>query len=156
MGWFSGVPPAFHTVAMSNVAVPLTGTTAETVLATIALPANVLGPNGACKIFAHWSYTNSANTKTMRYRLGAAGAGIAGTSLYGFNRTTQLSDAYVLAVGNRNALNAQLSHVVGVTGAKITAAINTGAAFEIALTGLLAVAGETLTLEAYCVELLRS
>lgn len=42
----------------------------ETTLATVSVPANSMGPNGSVIVTAVWSYTNSANVKTMRGRFG--------------------------------------------------------------------------------------
>src|SRR5213079_2421852 len=51
-------------LAQSAVAASVTGTLTETVLATIAIPAGAMGVNGAIRVTALWSYTNSADTKT--------------------------------------------------------------------------------------------
>src|SRR5882757_8754527 len=54
---------SFRLLQKSGVSVPLTGSTSETVLATIPIPANLLGANGQLRIKAQWSCTSSAGTK---------------------------------------------------------------------------------------------
>ena len=46
---------AVRTLAQSAVAASLTGTTTETALATIVIPAGSMGPNGQVEVAALWS-----------------------------------------------------------------------------------------------------
>lgn len=145
---------AWFVLAQSAVAAALTGSTAETVLATISLPAGAMGANGVLRVTSLWSYTNSANVKTLRGRLG----GLAGTQFLSQAATTTVSARLQFQVQNRNAANSQVGGALnasfGVSGqVAITSAINTAVAQDIVLTGQLASAGETITLEAYLVEL---
>lgn len=71
---------AWRVIAASAVAVSHTGDTIETVLANIAIPAGAMGANGALHITAVFSYTNSANAKTLRIRLG----GISGAAFMNY------------------------------------------------------------------------
>lgn len=143
----------FTTIAVSAVAVPLTGTLIETTLATIALAAGAMGPNGIVRIWHLWSYTNSGNAKTPRIKFG-------GTAIFAPAPTTQNSGQGVVLVRNRNAQYSQITGpaayfgVGGIATAPITMAIDTSIAQNILFTGQLANVGDTLTLEGYQVEVL--
>jgi hypothetical protein len=140
-------------VASSAVASSVTGTTTETILATITLPANAMGSNGVVRITTLFSYTNSANTKTPRIKFGGATYG--GSSV---TTTTNVRDQRQIA--NRNATNSQIgnSAVLGSFAASssaiVTSAVDTTAAVTILLTGQLTNTSETITLEYFLVELI--
>jgi hypothetical protein len=146
-----------YVLAQSGVAVPLTGVTDETILATITVPANTLGANGSIRITAGFSYTSSTNAKTPRIKFGGA----SGMLLFGPAITT--ANAQVVAqvsVHNRNSTSSQVSgYNTGTatfstnTVAPITGAFDTTQAQTILITGQLAVGTETLTLERYTVEI---
>lgn len=145
-----------YVLAKSGVAVSHTGDTNETALATVPLPANAMGPNGVLFITAIWSYTNSANNKIMRTRLG----GISGTV---FGQTTATTSAVLREqreIHNRNSASSQVGFQLGSGGwitsssALATASIDTTSAQDIVLSALLANSGETITLEAYVVEVI--
>lgn len=154
----SGVQQAGTLLAQSAVAVPHTGDTNEAVLATIAVPANAIGRNGIVRIAVTWSYTNSANTKTCRIRFGASGSGTGGTPVTQAAVTTTVLFRTLVDVANVAATNVQKVTPTLVTSVNIfgsasggvtPAAIDTTAATEINITGQLASAAETITLEAY-------
>jgi len=141
-------------LAASAVAVPLTGTTTETALATITIPAGALGANGWVEIEHAWSYTNSANNKTERVRLG----GLAGTAFHSTVATTSASLRAHTRIANRGVANSQFGFVAaasfgGSSAASVTGAIDTSAAQDIVISGQLANTGETITLESYTVKL---
>jgi hypothetical protein len=147
-----------YVLAQSGVAVPLTGVTDETILATITVPANTLGANGSIRITAGFSYTSSTNTKTPRIKFGGA----SGMLLFGPAITT--ANAQVVAqvsVHNRNSQNSQISSYTSGTStyststtSPATGTIDTTQAQTILITGQLAVGTETLTLERYTVEVI--
>ena len=147
----------FHVLAASAVAVSHTGNTNETVLATIPIPAGAIGPNGVLRVTSQWSYTNSANNKTLKVRLG----GISGSIFFDTQQTT--TAAYVdmgRLIHNVNSAAAQKSRGASVTGAgstgtaHITRTVDTTVALDLVLTGQVANTGETVTLESYVVEIL--
>lgn len=148
---------ARRTLGNGAVAVSLTGTTTETVLATVSVPAAFLGPNGLLLGTALWSFTNSANMKTLRVRLG----GIGGTVIDSATPTTQTSQRRGFEVNNRNSQTSQVTCGTGSTGgwgpanAPVTPAIDTSAAVDVVFTGQLANAGETITLESYFLEAIK-
>ena len=150
----SGVSPV-TVLAQSAVAVPHTGDTNETILATIAVPANAIGRNGRLAISAVWSYTNSGNNKLLKIRFGASGSGLSGTAFLQSTATTSTVMAALTSLANRNAASSQVGGASGSTpfgqssGTPVTMAIDTTAATEINITGQLALATETITLESY-------
>ena len=147
----------FHVLAASAVAASITGTTSETVLATVSIPAGAIGPNGILRVTSQWSYTNSANNKILRLRLG----GLSGSTFFDVTQTT--TAVYVdlgRLIHNVNSNAAQKSRGASVTGAgstgtaHITRTVDTTVALDLVFTGQLANTGETVTLESYVVELL--
>lgn len=148
----------WRVLAASAVASSVTGTTTETALATITLPGGAMGPNGVARITSNWSYTNSANSKTVRYRLGASG--VSGTAMLQASVTTTATHVLQRTIHNRNAQNSQLSSAIATqtswnssANANATAAIDTSSDQPIVLSGQLTNTGETVTLESYVVEM---
>lgn len=137
-------------LAQSAVAVPHTGDTTEAVLASVTVPAGLMGPNGRVEIFAHWSCSNNANNKTFAVKFG-------GASYLAAVQTATASVRVDVYVANRNANNSQVGHgntlnSFGATAnAKVTSAVDTGADVIVQITGTLANAGDTITLESYIV-----
>lgn len=145
---------AWRVLAAGAVAVSHTGDTTETVLATVNVPGGAMGPNGALRVTAQFSHTNSANMKTLNVKLG----GVSGRAFVTSQPTTSDGNIYQRTIHNRNAQNAQVSqqHNTGVSygaGSPRTGTIDTSAAQDLVFTATLANAGETVTLESYLVEL---
>ncbi|MBP3958342.1 hypothetical protein J8F10_24095 [Gemmata sp. G18] len=143
-------------LASSSVSgVSVTGTTSETTLATVTIPAGLMTANGALRVRTLWSYTNSGNNKVPRMRLG----GIGGTVFMGPTFTTTASAQIDSDVRNRGAANSQVSwnfSSLGIgssTGAPTTGSVDTATAQDLVFTGQLTNTGETITLESYRVEL---
>jgi len=130
------------------------GDTNENTLRNIVVPGGVMGVNGALRIWTYWSQTNNANVKTGRVRFGAANpVSIALTSL--------ATGQHVTILRNRNAANSQMAHAPSSLtpftfgGLSIfTSAIDTSADVTLTFTAQKATAGDTMNLEAYCVEVL--
>lgn len=146
----AGLP---RVVGQSAVAASVTGTTNETTLATILIPAGALGVNGSLRITTLWSYTNSANNKTIQVKFG-------GTAFFSAINTTTASYNDQTIIRNRS-VSTQVAHLanagnrLGSSGsAPTTGAIDTAVAQTVTITGTLASAGETITLEGYTVEIL--
>lgn len=145
----------WYVIGASAVAVPLTGTTSETVLATIAIPAGAMGPNGQIRVTTLWSPTNNANNKTMAVRLG----GLSGTLFQQAVQANVTHQQNHCRFGNRNSASSQVgASLLGFgwnanTSAVVTATVNTANAQDLVITGTLASSGDTLTLESYLVEL---
>jgi hypothetical protein len=146
-------PDMVSVLARSGVAVSAGANTNENTLATITVPAGAMGSSGSVRVTCLFSYTNSANNKTLRIQFG-------GTTYVSQLVTTTTLQALIGGVSNRtsgtqvgwfplnpNPYNAQ-------TGSAVTSSVDTTAAVTILITGQKATAGETLTLERYSVELL--
>lgn len=133
-----------------------TGTT-ETVLATVTIPANAVGANGVIRITALWTYTNSANSKTVRVRLG----GLSGTSFGSAVATTTADLQLMYMIRARNSTSSQIGFAANA-GASFqttvtspaTGSVNMAVAQDLVFTGTTALSGETITLESYIVEIL--
>lgn len=155
---FTGIPIGVaYPLAHSFVGVSGAADTNENTLATITLPAGALGANGYLEIEAKWTYTNSANNKTLRVKFGA-------TTLYSLTATTTAAAHSYVRIGNANAANAQVSTnwsyvgantLVALAGAANTATIDTSAAVPILITGQKASGAEALTLDFYTVKVVR-
>jgi hypothetical protein len=141
-------------VASSGVAAPITGTTDETALATIAVPAGLLKANDKFRITTLWSHTNSGNAKTLRVRY----TGILGTAYMGPAPTATALSQWITTIHANNATNAQKGFSAvsnpysASTSALVTSSVDTTAATSIVISGQLANTGETITLEGYTVE----
>jgi len=151
-------------IGASGASVSCAADTAENTLATITIPAGLMGANGILRVTTLWSWTNSANNKTTRVYFGAAGAGTGGTLYMSTLYTTTTGTRDQRQIANRNSASSQVGGANGfmtasgwgtTTGAVVTSTVNTGAASEVVFTGQKASAGETLTLESYLVELIR-
>ena len=146
-----GSKPMRYMQAQSAVASSVTGTLTKTTLATIAIAAGAIGPNGSIHITALFSMTNNANNKTFTVEL-------AGTAFYNTTLNSQSAIQVISIIRNRNSESSQVGGLVGSTsgiGAAglVTSAINTASAQNITITAQLANAGDTATLEGYTVEI---
>lgn len=133
----------------------VTGTVTETTLATVAVPAGAMGPNGVLRVTSLWKYTNSANTKTLKVQMG-------GVNFINVVPTATNSFQAITTILNRNAANSQVSPSssaagdgsMGTEGANpTTGAVDTSVAQNLTFKATLANTGETITLESYLVEL---
>ena len=148
---------AARVLAQSAIAASITGTTSETVLATVTIPGGTMGANGTLRVTTLWSYTNSANNKIPRIRLG----GLAGTLIFSLTATTTGMYRDQREIHNRNAQNSQVfwgntssGGGWGTTvGTVSTGSVDTSASQDLVFTAQLANTGETITLEYYLVEL---
>lgn len=68
---FSTVPT---TLANEQSSVSVTGTTSETTLRTLQIPANLIGPRGYLRVHIHGSFTGAAGNKTVKLKLGSSAA----------------------------------------------------------------------------------
>ncbi len=149
-----GVP---YTVAQSAVAVPLTGNTNETTLATITISAGAVGPNGRVTIISEWFATNNANTKTIRVRLGGA----AGTAFLSYTGITSVGSARLMnIIRNVNSESSQtamgtafITFQTSASTTPVTSSVDTSAETTIVITGQLATGTDALTLAAYSAEI---
>ncbi len=147
------------TTLYGHATVSHTGDTDETALITVPIPANALGTNGAIRVWSLWSMTSSANAKVQRVRFGASGAGTGGTMFTETSVTTSATMSTLTHIRN-TATNAQRgpngsSSGLGTSaGGNITGAIDTTAATEITFSAQLSAGAETISLQAYEVEII--
>lgn len=151
--WEKVHPVQMYTTGSTTTAV--TNTTAETQVASFTLPGGVMGLNGILRLCPMFSQTNSANTKTLRIKLGAATAitqafgGAGSASAYG-----------ILTIRNLNSQSSQKSTQggslgVGTTSSAIgTSAADTSADITVSMTVQMGALAETVTLEHLFVEVL--
>lgn len=144
-------------IGRSNLAVAnVAASTGENILATIPIPAGLLGLNKSLSIDVTFgNITNNANVKTYRARLG----GIGGTTIATAPLTSAASGRHVGIVSNRNAANAQVANVGGsgigtTTIAIITGTIDTTVDQDLVLTMQHATGSDVSNLERYRVDLL--
>ena len=131
--------------------VSLTGSTSVVTLATITIPAGLMGANGKLKIYPLWATTNNANIKTLR----ATFSGLTCTTM-----TSQSvpNNSGLVIIRNTNSESAQKCSsglVAGIgasSGSIASPTVDTSAATTITITGQLAVGTDTLTLEDLFVE----
>ena len=130
--------------------VSLTGSTSVVTLATITIPAGLLGANGKLKIYPLWATTNNANAKTLRLNIGGVLSTMVSQSVP--------NNSGLLIIRNINSESAQKCSsglVAGIgssTGSIASPTIDTSAATNITITGQLAVGTDTMTLEDLFVE----
>lgn len=142
-------------LATSGTAVSCAADTAENTLVTVTLTANTLGLNGSLRFETLWSFTNSANTKTLQVKLG-------GTAFLTASQTTNATYHDVRSLRNRTT-SSQIAWAASATGGghaastatATTGTIDTTADTTITITGTKQSAGETLTLESYEILLTR-
>jgi hypothetical protein len=142
----------WRVLATSNGTSSVTGTTSQTTLATVTVPANAMGKNGLLRVTSLWKYTESANNKTCRVN-------ICGANYFEvFGSTTILETIQSqVTVQNQNSAASQ----VGFEGAQTfayssnnyrTTTQDTTSSHNITFRGTLADTGETITLVSYLVE----
>lgn len=141
-------------LGMSAVAVSCPADATEDILATVNVPAGLLGLNGLLRVSAVWTCTNSANTKTPRLRY----SGIGGTAYGSSVLTTVTSFRQQAQIANRGLANSQHGNDGAGggfgTALSVTSAVDTTAATSLVITGQKQTLGETFTLESYLVEAL--
>jgi hypothetical protein len=149
----------WHGLAKSAVAVPLTGTTAETALVSIPIPAGAMGPNGVLRITTLWSHSGSANAKSLRYRLGEND--LTGAQLMNVTTTATLGIMLQRMVFNRASQASQITQASAnaasfgtFAASPLATTVDTSIEQSLVISGQLVSAGETITLESYLVEVL--
>jgi hypothetical protein len=141
--------------ASAATGMSITGTTNETTLATVTIPAGAMGLNGAVHIYATWTYTNSGNTKTTRIKFG-------GTAISAIGATTTATLHEMRRVRNRGSASSQVASFTAGSNSAFAASsgglpalsVDTTAAVDILFTAQLTSTGETAILESYEVWLL--
>lgn len=145
----------WYPLANSAVAVSGSNDTNENTLATVTVPAGAMGANGALRIWTLWTFTNNANAKTPRIRLGGA----SGTIWFAANAASAATGQFITIIRNRNAANSQVGFQTGGTNWGVSATAcqtgttDTASAQDLVITVQKGTGTDTMTLEAYTVEL---
>lgn len=142
-------------LAASAVAVAVTGTTAKTTTATVAIPP-LLGLNGRLRVSVAMTVTNSASTKNALIEFG-------GQTVMSSTMASIATACGTFDIANRNNESSQVSTSRGATfgnsGASsltLTATtVNTANAQDLVFSFTPASAGDTSTLESYTVEIIK-
>lgn len=130
-----------------------TGTVALTTLLTRNMPAGLPGPNGAYRWRGKVTTTNNANLKTLFAYIG-------GSAATGIGYVSQAGGGFDIVIENRGAANSQIGSNGSASGMgsgawTVGLAIDTAAAHDLTLRATLASAGDSLTIEAWQLELWR-
>lgn len=143
-----GVP---YILASSWAPITAPADTNENTLATITIPAGAIGANGSLDVYALFRFTNGADDKITRMRLG----GISGTIVHQLTHTTVNARDILVTIGNRNAENSQISRsafwipYTAPTNNPTPATVDTSAATTLVITGQKETGANTLILEGY-------
>ena len=139
-------------IAASAAPILLTGTLTETNLVALKIPGKRLGPQGMLRLTAFWSLTNNANSKTARIRLGPS------TNIGSYNMVSMAAAsilAQVFARGEAAQIANQSIQAPFSGGASIGAiAVDMTVDQDLIISGQLGNVGDSMTLEAWIVELL--
>lgn len=132
-------------LASSAVAVSCASTAVDEVLASFTIAAGVMGVNSILQIEPLWTYTNSANNKILKVKVG-------GSTVYSATRTTTVKEAPLIVLANRNSLSSQIqpydnNYVTAGSGAPATYTIDFSVAVDVEITGQRANGADTLKLE---------
>lgn len=130
----------------------VTGTTTNTQLHEVVVPAGLMSANGQLEVVCLWTYTNSANAKTLRLYFGSFG----GASYISRGETTTTICQYYANIRNTNSVAAQVglngSYSGGIganSGTILTSAIDTSVNQSLLFGAQLSNTGETITLKGY-------
>lgn len=139
----------------------ITGTTSETVLANILIPANMMGENARVLVRTYWNFTGTAGTKTTKVYLNSAATAGGTAYLSAAGAAGDLSAFYETVIVAKGATNSQTGGLSTGTWGRSTAAalptgsIDTTANSYIVISVTNASAADTSTLVGYQVEILR-
>lgn len=142
-----------NVVGQSGIAQSVTGTTSETVLASIPIPLGLLQAHGRIRLWFTTTSTNNANVKTVKAKLNGnvigAAAAIASTG-------TQVYHVDVVNGSHLNTNYGQLAMTAGSTAIQTGATLNvdTTQPLTVTITAQLASGTDTITLNAYSMETL--
>ena len=142
------VPTTLTNAVTTNGA--YTGSTTETYLVNVTIPAGAMGVNGSARVTVNQTTNNSAGAKTFKTYLGASQIGQSGSY------TTSTGGTQMIQLRNAGTQAFNSSQIVGgtATGAAVYTAIDTSATSFIAITGTSAVATDVTVIEGYTIELL--
>jgi len=154
VGGFSGNTSRSVFFSVSAVQSSCTGTTEETTVKTVTIPAGTFQSNSVLSIRSLWSSNIDASAKTVKIKM-------AGTAFMSASMANVASLHSFTAIHNRNSLSSQVGAVsttatfFGTTAGLITTAtIDTSASIAITFTVTLTDNTDTCSLEAYEIEVI--
>lgn len=133
----------------------VTGTTAETVLATVTIPAGLMGVNGSLWVYHNFTIASpAASAKYFRATLGGTVFGVYTTS-----SAAVVNISGAIPISNRNSQSAQYAgggmfFSAGAT-SPVAGTVDTSVAQTFTLTAQPGAVGETTTLRVFSLELVR-
>lgn len=137
-----------------------TGSTTKTTLASVALPAGLIGPNTSIEIECSFGFSSSANGKTVDVALGPTSSST--STIWSRTRSTvgQVAEAPKITVSNRGVLNSQVvpygansSYGSGLTLAPSTMSVDFSVDQVLWFFGTTANAADTIRLDSATVKL---
>jgi hypothetical protein len=151
-------------IARSNSGVGNSSSTnsAEFNLATVTIPAGLMGLNGTLAIDFFGSQTASTNSRTWNLRHNTTSGAVTGGTLIVNNANAAANASFraLLRLSNRASASVQLAAPAALAtgggygaGAKVDGAIDTGSVSYLNFNGIKATGTETMTLESYQVVL---
>ncbi|WP_176039519.1 hypothetical protein [Burkholderia stabilis] len=155
MGRVEGDAPSSYVLAQSGAPVTVSGTVAQTTLASVIVPAGRLSEHGVLRITALWSFSYSANAKRIFISFG-------GQTLLGTNQSAAQAASLqtIQIVRNRGVLDRQVSTATGNAGigvsqgASTTLSVDTSHDATIEFSASLADPSDFVTFEGYSVEVM--
>ena len=144
---FSLISRPIEIISSSAVQASCSSTATDEVLDSFTITAGVVGVNSILQIEPLWTFTNSANNKILKVKVG-------GVTVYSVTRTTSAKEAPLIVLANRNSLSSQIqpydnTYVTVGTGSPATYTIDFSVNVTVEITGQRANAGDTLSLEYY-------
>jgi len=132
-----------HPTILYNLATPivLKETTAVTTLLTIPIPAALMGLIGRLNMLSFFALTNNANSKTLRAGIGANNINVAGAA-------SMAATGFNFWLLNLNSATAQRNNSSALF------AIDTTVSMDLIITGQLANAADSITLNTLTLELI--
>lgn len=134
-------------LAGSAIGFSCASTGLDETLESFLIPAGTLGVNSALQIEPLWAFTNSANNKILKVRIGEV-------TIYSATRTTSVKEAPLIVLANRNSLASQIqpygsAYETAGASAPATYTIDFSKNQVVFLIGQRANSGDTLKLEYY-------
>lgn len=133
--------------------VSVTGVTGTQKLASVLIPGGSMGSKGVITVKSYWSYTNSANNKSLTYRFGSADD-LNGTVFFNYVATTSATVVNEMTICNRGSESSQIGGPTALSsgngntsGAVITATIDTSQDTYLVISCNPVNSGDTITLE---------
>jgi hypothetical protein len=142
---YPAVTKPVEVLSSSAVAASCALTAVDEVLGSFTVRAGIIGVNSIIQIEPLWTFTNSANNKILKVRIG-------GVTVYSATRTTSVKEAPLIVLANRNSLASQIqpydnAYVTADAGAPATYTINFANLVTVDIIGQRANSSDTLKLE---------